>query len=161
MSDFIRALLIFPRCLGGYPVINIFDLLFKGFPDPVSVALSHLKLITIYGSPSLQRTACQILDVPLNSSKNFAYLFEDPVSLNLLHPSSPSDTIKKYFFSFLQSANWVINPYFKEFFPSCSQVSKPPHYSFMLHEAFKSIYWTYDLRIHYSRESIPSLRPTE
>uniref|UniRef100_A0AAU8HXH5 RNA-directed RNA polymerase n=1 Tax=Odorous house ant virus 2 TaxID=3231628 RepID=A0AAU8HXH5_9VIRU len=38
-----EALLLFPRALGGFPILNIFDCLLRGFPDEVSFAISSLK----------------------------------------------------------------------------------------------------------------------
>nr|WPR18824.1 MAG: RNA-dependent RNA polymerase [Rhabdoviridae-like virus 2] len=97
-----------PRCLGGYPITWLIDVLIRGFPDPLTLNISGLKnlLKSQAHEPLLhwQKQCIQnILHPWFNPTKSYDMLGEDPLSLNLLHPSSPSDQLKRLVFDLLMS----------------------------------------------------------
>ncbi|UOS86040.1 RdRp [Hymenopteran rhabdo-related virus 23] len=96
-----------PRCLGGYPITWLIDVCVRGFPDPVTLALSGLRnWVKSSGSsaPEWQKSIIQNVLHPLfNPSRSFDLLGEDPLSLNLIHPSTPGDQLKRLVFDLIMS----------------------------------------------------------
>ncbi|UHK03291.1 MAG: RNA-dependent RNA polymerase [Hangzhou nephotettix cincticeps rhabdovirus 1] len=112
----IQILSIFPSALGGYPVVQISDLIIRGFPDPVTAAIWELKLLL--ESPinrDLREAIVRILSPRLNPVVNPELLCQDPTGLNLLRGSRPKDKIKRFVVDFLVNMPDIQNEEFREF----------------------------------------------
>ncbi|UDL13998.1 MAG: RNA dependent RNA polymerase [Xiangshan rhabdo-like virus 4] len=102
------SLFLLPRSLGGYPITWLPQVLLRGFPDPLTLDISCLLNIRRNQDkyPLLdwqQQIIDNILHPYFNSSKSYDMLGEDPLSVNLLHPSSPGDQLKRLVFDLLLS----------------------------------------------------------
>lgn len=127
-SSFRRSLLLFPSSLGGYPSIQFCDLMLHGFPDPVSISIWNLT--TIYkelndGEDYYRDLIQRFLSPLINPDKNPDLLFSDPVSLNLLRPSSGSEKIKRMVLEYLSTSGLVKNQMFVEFLRIAQQSQNP------------------------------------
>lgn len=100
----LMTLLSYPCCLGGFPVIQLVDLISHGFPDPVGLNLWGLRKLYLNCPDSYNVHKENILKIEnpfFNPDVNSQMICEDPVSLNLLHGSTRSDKLKSLVFDFL------------------------------------------------------------
>nr|UHR49730.1 MAG: RNA-dependent RNA polymerase [Guiyang nephotettix cincticeps rhabdovirus 1] len=136
-GDFIRALkrrearalvplMVWPKTLGGYPVIHLSHLISKGFPDRLTLDISMLKAIYQLTRDNLVRIILgRLLYVHLNKVRNNLLLIQDPYSVNLLTPSSPKERVQSLVSSYLQKADWIDNPMFRTFLPLATTRQEP------------------------------------
>lgn len=115
MTDTFVKLLILPRCLGGFPILSLPQLLLRGFPDDVSFSISHLRQVHRVASPTIQRFITYALSPQLNPHISFELLLENPTSLNLYVPSAPGEARRNSIVTFLKENYEIKNRYFKEF----------------------------------------------
>nr|UDL13988.1 MAG: RNA dependent RNA polymerase [Xiangshan rhabdo-like virus 2] len=95
-----------PSILGGFPSLQLPDLLCHGFPDPLTLHLAHAKKFlrkAKHHLPWLFKWLVKMLDPPISRFVNPEMICEDPVSLNLVHASSGSEKVKRLVFLFLTS----------------------------------------------------------
>lgn len=114
-NDLYIKLALLPRCLGGFPILNLLQCLLRGFPDEVSLAISSLNLLHRYAPPSIQSYIARILQPPLSSSTNYQMLFEHPTALNLEIPPAPSESRRNLVLDFLKQTPRISNHYFMTF----------------------------------------------
>nr|QMP82342.1 RNA-dependent RNA polymerase [Coleopteran rhabdo-related virus OKIAV29] len=117
---YLVSIMFAPSILGGYPTLQIGDLMMHGFPDPLTLAIWTIKTTIkhITGTASLQWLVLvlrRLLDPPINSNRNLEMLFSDPVCLNIFKPSSSSDKVKRMVLEYLTNMPNVKNSYFIEF----------------------------------------------
>ncbi|AYW51543.1 L polymerase RdRp [Lasius neglectus virus 2] len=112
---FYEALCIYPRALGGLPVMTVFDCLLRGFPDEVSYALASLKRIFPYTHPSLQKLITRMCSPPINSQMNYQLISEHPTVLNLEVPPAPSESRRNLIIDFVKSGDIHLNSYVRTF----------------------------------------------
>ncbi|APG78823.1 RNA-dependent RNA polymerase [Wenling crustacean virus 10] len=109
-STFLESLCIFPTSLGGYPIMMYGSTLVKGFPDPVTEALSLLKLMLRTNiTPDCRRLVLNMLSPVINPYINPSMLIQDPESLNLIKESTVAERIKRHVSDYLGSAEWISN----------------------------------------------------
>ncbi|QPB73983.1 RdRp [hymenopteran rhabdo-related virus 24] len=109
-----------PRQLGGYPITWLVEVLLRGFPDPLTLNISALRnLLHSNMSPELLEWQKQVIDNVLhpwpNPSASFDLLGEDPLSLNIIHPSTPGDQLKRLVFDLLVSPGLKKSKKFENF----------------------------------------------
>ncbi|UCR92536.1 MAG: RdRp and L protein [Apis rhabdovirus 4] len=122
-DEFLSRFLLFPKILGGYSICLLGSLFSNGFPDPVSENISLLKRIWHIG---YQQAAIEIILSPvLKDWVEADMLCEDPVSLNLMHPSSPKESVRRLVQEFLRGSEWITNTYFKTFLQVSLKRQKP------------------------------------
>lgn len=119
----IEKMLLFPKILGGYSVCLLGNLLSNGFPDPVSENVALLKKIYIHGYH--QQTILSILNPQIKPWIEPDLLCEDPVSLNIMHPSSPKESLKRMVQDFLADSSWITNENFTSFVQLAFKRQKP------------------------------------
>lgn len=112
---FFQKLLLFPRCLGGFPILSLPQLLVRGFPDDLSMAISFLKVAYRFSAPPIKRFIKSILSPKFNSNGSFTLLLENPTSLNLMVPPSPGEARRSSILRFLQESSSVQNKFFLAF----------------------------------------------
>ncbi|ALU09129.1 RNA-dependent RNA polymerase [Gammahymrhavirus longicaudata] len=122
-KSILEVLLLYPRCLGGYPVTLMGTLFSNGFPDPVSENVCLLK--KLYDSGFYQSAIFNILSPEMNDEISSELICEDPVALNLLHPSSPKEVLKRMVQDYLKGASWIKNIEFKTFIDIAIERQKP------------------------------------
>jgi len=107
---------IFPRCLGGYPILLLGSVFTNGFPDPVSENIALLKkLYLTIDNNNKKRIIENILSPSFNPEVSSELICQDPVSLNLLHPSSPKEILKRMVKDYLEKSTWIVNEEFTSF----------------------------------------------
>lgn len=80
-----QILILFPSALGGYPSVQISDLILRGFPDPVTAAIWELKLVISSNmDPVTKDSVSRMLNPRLSPFVNTELLCQDPTCLNLL-----------------------------------------------------------------------------
>nr|QMP82336.1 RNA-dependent RNA polymerase [Blattodean rhabdo-related virus OKIAV14] len=121
--SFMMRFLLLPRALGGYPTILLGQLFSQGFPDPLSEALSLLRLIW-ERHDRYKTIIVQICSVNFNPYICSDMICEDPLALNILHPSSPKEVLRRVVQDFLGTAEWIENPEFKSFLTLSSRRQK-------------------------------------
>ncbi|AJG39120.1 RNA-dependent RNA polymerase [Sanxia Water Strider Virus 5] len=108
----------YPNILGGYPTLQLCDLMNHGFPDPLSLNLWSLKEL-FQNLPDhmqvLKKAIINMINPIMNPESNPEMLCQDPVSLNLLHSSSGSEKIKRMVFEFMTTSLNVVNTQFLTF----------------------------------------------
>ncbi|QIS62334.1 RNA-dependent RNA polymerase [Primus virus] len=112
---FYKKLLLFPRCLGGFPIMSLPQLLVRGFPDDLSMAISFLKIVYKMSTPPIKRFIKAILSPKFNANGSFTLLLENPTSLNLMVPPSPGEARRSSILQFLQDSSSVKNQFFLAF----------------------------------------------
>lgn len=114
-TDTFIKLLLLPRCLGGFPILSLPQLLLRGFPDDVSFSISHLRQVYKVASPAIQKFIVYALSPRLNPHVSFELLLENPTSLNLYIPSAPGEARRNSIVTFLKDTYEIKNRYFSEF----------------------------------------------
>lgn len=111
-----QILTLFPSALGGYPSVQISDLIMRGFPDPVTAAIWELKLVISSNmDPVTKDSVSRMLNPRLSPFVNPELLRQDSTCLNLLRGSRPKDKIRRFEIEFLVAFPGVRNQEFKEF----------------------------------------------
>lgn len=115
--SFLGSLANFPSILGGFPVLQLVDLVNHGFPDPLSLALWSVKNLYNNLTPShyLRKYLVRFVNPIVSPETNATMLCQDPTSLNLLRSSSAPEKVKRQVFDFLASDYPIKNKQFKEF----------------------------------------------
>ncbi|DBA37034.1 TPA_asm: L [Geum alphacytorhabdovirus 1] len=114
-SDLRLLIMSVPRILGGYVSLNLFGLLMRGFPDPLSLALSMLYNWGSGGTP-MDRTNIYLkrwmkpIYMPQRSMK---LLIEDVSSVNLLAPVTPTAGLRQTVEKYLQDGRTIQNKEFR------------------------------------------------
>lgn len=118
-KNIMRMLLLTPCCLGGYPILQYYDLLIHGFPDPVSIALWGVKQTLISLDPNqsfLRFVLTNLLNPIINPEISPDMLCANPTSLNMFKCSTGSDKVKNMVFTFLKNPSFEIkNKHFLSF----------------------------------------------
>nr|WAK77191.1 MAG: RNA-dependent RNA polymerase [Rhabdoviridae sp.] len=114
-EDLLTAMLIFPRSWGGFSIQMFGDLASKGFPDPATLGCSLLKKLLPHVSRGVRKMIKNMLSPRLNPALSPLMLCKDPVSLNLFHPSSPSEVIRGLVSNMLYQAEWIKNAQIRSF----------------------------------------------
>lgn len=113
--------LLAPRPLGGFSILQLPNLLIRKFPDPTALSVATLRAIYVATKrKDIKSLIIDILSPRLAQSRNYELLLENPTSLNLATPSSPSegrrDILLKYFKNYVEDGNtWIKNNGFKFF----------------------------------------------
>ncbi|UHK03185.1 MAG: RNA-dependent RNA polymerase [Hangzhou rhabdovirus 3] len=120
----ISDLILFPRILGGYPISTLGDVMIRGFPDPLSSAISQLNLIKQNVGDYKRNIVNNILSPIFSDYVNYEMLFSDPVALNLLHPSSPGEQLKRKVLDLIKSGKIEKSKSFSNFLAKTSDDQK-------------------------------------
>ncbi|UHK03110.1 MAG: RNA-dependent RNA polymerase [Sanya conocephalus maculatus rhabdovirus 1] len=113
-DSFMQGLILLPRCLGGYPTLLMGQLFYTGFPDPVTESLALFRLLK-EANLQLTKLVDQLTSVSFSPSTSAEMLCEDPPALNLLHPSSPKELLRRHVQEFLGQSQWISNKEFGKF----------------------------------------------
>lgn len=109
----LEILLLTPKVLGGYPVQCIYSFSMRGFPDPLVEWLCFLKNYYRISSPKLQSLILSLLDPLFANGTEYRMLVQDPVSVNLVVPTSGGMQLRNKISQWLP--NYPIkNKFFKE-----------------------------------------------
>nr|DBA44337.1 TPA_asm: RdRp [Cotesiavirus rhabdovi] len=111
-----KRLWLTPRCIGGLPISSLPQLLIRGFPDEVSLSISHLKSVYRHVSAELQQAIRSILNPPLSPEQSFGLIFEHPTALNLDIPFAPSEARRSAVVDYLTTTPRVKNEHLRAFF---------------------------------------------
>ncbi|ATS17313.1 RNA-dependent RNA polymerase [Cabbage cytorhabdovirus 1] len=111
-----RLMSMVPRVLGGYVSFNLFGLLMRGFPDPVSLALSQLYAYGVKDADDdallvILKRWCDPIYMPDVSLK---LLIEDVSSVNLLAPVTPTAGLRRVVEKYLAEGRAIRNQEFKD-----------------------------------------------
>lgn len=109
----LKILAIFPKALGGYPVQFLAGFLSRGFPDPVTEGIAILKQISKVTDEMTRIVINNMLQQDFCPYINPEMIFNDPVSINWFHPSSPGEGIKRAVFEALPNLPFIRNLQFK------------------------------------------------
>ncbi|UHK03252.1 MAG: RNA-dependent RNA polymerase [Hangzhou rhabdovirus 5] len=102
----LALLAIFPCELGGYPTLQIGQLMNHGFPDNLSLSIWNLKTLyhALHPNASVLKSAIiRMLNPIYNPDVNPEMICLDPTSLNLMRPSSSSEKLKRLVWEFITS----------------------------------------------------------
>lgn len=111
LKNLLFALNIFPKCLGGYPIIYLSQHLIKSFPDPVTESIAILKKIHQVGTYEEKAMLINISKLDIHPEPNHSYLFSNVTGLNLTTPTTPGDVVKRKISTFIGKAHWITNNY--------------------------------------------------
>ncbi|DBA36937.1 TPA_asm: L [Artemisia alphacytorhabdovirus 1] len=104
-----------PRVLGGYVSFNLFSLMMRGFPDPVSISYSQLYAWGVpqadEGIEGYLKRWLKPLYMPERSMK---LLVEDVSSVNLLAPVTPTAGLRRVVERFLSDVRVIKNSEFRD-----------------------------------------------
>ncbi|DBA36760.1 TPA_asm: L [Peat soil associated betacytorhabdovirus 2] len=121
--DILKALVSYPKTLGGLNSITIFNTLMRGFSDPVNMDFQWLNAMTENTTGGLRRIMENIKTLMLNPEINYSYLIQDPVGLNLFVPTNSNQAIKQMIHRVIE--NLPFESEFSEWFKEVMVVSKP------------------------------------
>ncbi|KAL1454587.1 hypothetical protein WDU94_010807 [Cyamophila willieti] len=128
----LALLSLLPSILGGYPTLQLHDLLNHGHPDllnqDITSAIWGLKTLYHYLPVTLdyfKNAIANMLRPTFNDSANYEMLCEDPLSINLLSPSTGSEKLKRMSFNNLCNCPNVVNQTFVTFLNLAQKQQKP------------------------------------
>nr|AMK09240.1 RNA-dependent RNA polymerase [Drosophila busckii rhabdovirus] len=111
------GMIMIPSVLGGYPSLQFCDLASHGFPDPLSLNIYNLRhsyrVAKVYW-PALCSIITNILSPQASNPPSYRMIMDDPVSINILRPSSEKDKLKMMVMKFLSQMK-VKNTMFTSF----------------------------------------------
>lgn len=93
-DELILSILWRPKILGGYSIPLLDDLTIKGFPDPLTSALSALKDMHEVLPSKYQKITQSIFDVRLSKDIRPLMLVQDPSSINAVSASTTESLLK-------------------------------------------------------------------
>lgn len=106
----------YPCILGGYPSLQLCDLMLHGFHDPLSLNIwSLFHFIKSFPQHPLVKYMLNMLNPNYNPVANYELICQDPTSINLIHSSSGNEKIKRLVFDFLTGEMQVNNQVFLTF----------------------------------------------
>ncbi|ABV56129.1 L protein [Lettuce yellow mottle virus] len=114
-----RLMQTVPRILGGYVTFNLWSLLMRGFPDPLSLSLSQLYAWDLQSATD--RTSKYLLRwvKPLfMPERSMKLLIEDVSSVNLLAPVTPTAGLRRVVERFLSDGRVIRNSEFRDLMTS-------------------------------------------
>lgn len=115
-SKLVQILTVFPSALGGYPSVQISDLIMRGFPDPETASIWELGLLLDSNlDNTLKEGVLRMINPRISPYINPELLCQDPTCLNLLRGSRPKDKIRRFVIDFLIEFPGIRNAEFKEF----------------------------------------------
>ncbi|QXV86525.1 RNA-dependent RNA polymerase [Arlivirus sp. virus] len=91
---FLLFLNMYPKDYGGYPVMCVFDYLYRGHPDPITSWLTWLKYASKYNGMALRIMQWIISCNGISSKIDYKMIIQDPVSLNWARPVNGVNVIK-------------------------------------------------------------------
>ncbi|QMP82144.1 RNA-dependent RNA polymerase [hymenopteran rhabdo-related virus 109] len=124
-------ILLLPRCLGGFPILNLPMALLRGFPDEVNLTVSSLRLIYPHLAPKFQRHISKILCPPLSPDISLQMIMEHPTALNLDVPPAPSESRRTHVVAFIKETPRITNSYFKTFVRVLDSAAEKPLLEFL------------------------------
>ncbi|DBA36960.1 TPA_asm: L [Baccharis alphacytorhabdovirus 1] len=111
-----NMMVLVPRILGGYVSFTLFGLLMRGFPDPLSLALSQLYHYRCHQADQgvLQQLLRRWMNPIFMPDRSFKLLTEDVSSVNLLAPVTPTAGLRREVEKFLSEGRSIKNQEFKD-----------------------------------------------
>nr|QOX06038.1 ORF7 Large protein [Lentinula edodes negative-strand RNA virus 1]UZA97547.1 RNA-dependent RNA polymerase [Lentinula edodes narnavirus 1] len=92
-TDVLQKMLLLPADLGGLPVLGYNDFLYRGGSDPLSKTLAGLSILSPYISHCRDILAAVEDDRFYNAHPSLEALLQDPYSIPISKPVSPSDRV--------------------------------------------------------------------
>lgn len=110
-----RLMMNVPRILGGYVSFNLYGLMMRGFPDPVSLAYSQLFSwgVTKGGSEQKEYMLRWIKPIFM-PERSMRLLVEDVSSINLLAPVTPTAGLRRVVEQYLTDGRVIKNAEFRD-----------------------------------------------
>ncbi|DBA36990.1 TPA_asm: L [Conopholis alphacytorhabdovirus 1] len=115
--ELIRELMVLvPRVLGGYVSFSLYGLMMRGFPDPLSLALSQLYTYDCHISSDDNLKIClnRWMTPIYMPDISYRLLTEDVSSVNLFAPVTPTAGLRREVEKYLSEGRSIKNPEFKE-----------------------------------------------
>lgn len=82
-NTLIMFMLVFPSCLGGFPIMCPLELIYRGHPDPVTSELFWLKWLCQQGSSIAKLIMMWVTKRKgICPTRNYKMLVQDPLALN-------------------------------------------------------------------------------
>ncbi|UOS86047.1 RdRp [Hymenopteran rhabdo-related virus] len=125
-QELLIKVMLLPRCLGGFPILNLPMSLLRGFPDEVNLAVSSLKLMYPHFNRDFQIFITKILTPPIAKEQSYQMIFEHPTALNLEIPPAPSEARRTRVVEFLQTTPRITNSYFRTFMQILQEKTEQP-----------------------------------
>nr|UJY62998.1 RNA-dependent RNA polymerase [Frankliniella occidentalis associated mononegavirales virus 3] len=113
-EDLLLRLILCPRVFGGYPVLSLFSMIVKGFPDEVAENLSIFRAMCNM-RPQYTEMIMDLASPILTTTPNYKLLYEHPTAVSLHHPSSPSDCRRSSVMEYLNNNAEIRNDCFRTF----------------------------------------------
>ncbi|AYH53273.1 putative L protein [Trifolium pratense virus B] len=118
-EDLRRLMFLVPRILGGYVSFNIWGLLMRGFPDPLSASLSQLYAWKVRNPRTTTESYLLRWMKPLYMpERSMKLLVEDVSSVNLLAPVTPTAGLRRVVEQFLSDGRVIKNSEFRDLMTS-------------------------------------------
>ncbi|DBA36613.1 TPA_asm: L [Bouteloa betacytorhabdovirus 1] len=119
----IVALSCFPKTLGGLNIVTYFNMIMRGFSDPVTQDYQWLTAMSHTTIPWLNWVFNNLKNLILNPEINYSYLLQDPVGLNLFVPTNSTQAIKQMIHRVIH--NLPFQSEFAEWFKEVMEISDP------------------------------------
>ncbi|DBA37168.1 TPA_asm: L [Primula alphacytorhabdovirus 1] len=118
-EDIRRLMISVPRIIGGYVSFNLWGLLMRGFPDPLSLALSQMYAWEIKEPSDVTSSYLLRWLRPLfMPERSMKLLVEDVSSVNLLAPVTPTAGLRRVVEQFLTDGRVIQNSEFRDLMTS-------------------------------------------
>ncbi|UUW33157.1 putative RNA dependent RNA polymerase [rudbeckia virus 1] len=106
LIDCCKVITSFPKTLGGINCVTYFNMIMRGFSDPVNMDYQWLYYMEKSANGRYKGMLSNLKHLMINSEKNFSYLLQDPVGLNLLVPTNCSQAIKQMIHRVIESLDY-------------------------------------------------------
>nr|AZB50438.1 L protein [Rice stripe mosaic virus] len=93
--DLMKLIVTIPRSLGGYNTLTLYEMIMRGFSDPVSRDMCWLFAIASESTGKLRGYLINWIKPIVSPEVNAQHLIQDPTALNLLVPPNATSVIKR------------------------------------------------------------------
>ncbi|DAF42350.1 TPA_asm: L [Tagetes erecta virus 1] len=120
---YLFALVSFPKTMGGLNCLTYFNMIMRGFPDPANMDYQWLSCMKESATGEFRELLENLSCLMLNPEKNYSYLLQDPVGLNLFVPKNSTQTIKQMIHRVIE--NLPYESQFSNWFKEVMKISDP------------------------------------
>ncbi|DBA36821.1 TPA_asm: L [Trifolium betacytorhabdovirus 1] len=90
-----QAMASIPKTLGGFNIITYFDVIMRGFSDPVNKDMQWLYHLRNHSTGHFRTIVKSFIYPYYSTTEDYLHLIQDPTSINILSPPNSTTVVKR------------------------------------------------------------------